>query len=33
VPRDGHQTEPAQWKSLEVIADVVPPQPHELGQT
>ena len=33
VPRDGHQTEPAQWKSLEIIADVVPPQPHELGKT
>ena len=32
VPRDGHQTEPAQWKSLEVIADVVPAQPHELGK-
>ena len=30
VPSDGHQTEPAEWKSLEVIVDVLPPQPHEV---
>ncbi len=30
VPRTGHVTEPADWKSHEAIGDVVPPMPHEI---
>ena len=33
VPSEDRETEPAQWKSLEVISDVLPPQPHELKKT
>ena len=30
VPSDERDTEPAEWKSLDLVADVVPPQPHEI---
>ena len=30
VPSEDRETEPAQWKSLEAVADVLPKQPHEL---
>ena len=33
VPSEDRETEPAQWKSLEAVADVLPPQPHELKKT
>ena len=32
VPSPERATEQAEWKSLEVVADVVPPQPHEITQ-
>ena len=30
VPSDDRDTEQAEWKSLDLVADVVPPQPHEI---
>ena len=30
VPGDDRETAPADWKALEVVADVLPPQPHEV---
>ena len=30
VPADDRETAPADWKALEVVADVLPPQPHEV---
>jgi hypothetical protein len=30
VPHPDRETEVAEWKSLEVVADVLPPQPHEI---
>ena len=33
VPSEDRETEPAQWKALEAVADVLPPQPHELKKT
>ena len=30
VPSGDRETEPAQWKSLKAVADVLPKQPHEL---
>lgn len=30
VPAAEHVTEPAEWKSLELVADVVPPEPHTI---
>ena len=30
VPSEERDTEPAEWKSLDLVADVVPPQPHEV---
>jgi len=30
VPAPEHITEPAEWKSLELVADVVPPEPHTI---
>lgn len=33
VPREGHVTQPADWKSHEAIGDVVPPLPHEVDSS
>ena len=30
VPGNDRETAPADWKALEVVADVLPPQPHEV---
>ena len=30
VPSVDRETAPAEWKALEVVADVLPPQPHEV---
>jgi hypothetical protein len=30
VPSEERDTEPAEWKSLDLVADVVPLQPHEV---
>ena len=30
VPSAERETAPAEWKALEVVADVLPPQPHEV---
>jgi len=32
VPSAHRPTQPADWKSLEVVADVIPPEPHTLAQ-
>ena len=33
VPSEHRDTEQAEWKSLDVVADVVPSQPHEINKT
>lgn len=33
VPAVGRDTEEAEWKSLDAVADVLPPQPHEVDNT
>jgi hypothetical protein len=30
VPSPDRETLPAEWKSLDLVADVLPPQPHEV---
>lgn len=32
VPEEQRATEPAQWKSLDIVADVLPPEPHRVQQ-